>query len=227
MIKVFFLVYNHLVPTFLKNFTKNTYLKRKYPRIRMSPGTLARLSLLDIVRWNILFAQDVSVHETSLVGKISFWKHSYINGPNSYLVGSETFPITIGNYCCIGFNSFMITTNDHIYTMLTNYPFSEYPQHHQGGAISIGHWVWIWAGVTVLPWTNIGNGAVIWAGSVIKGDIPPYAIYAGNPAQLVKYRFDENLTKAIETSKWWEWDIQKVCENYELKFLKDDAQKVR
>lgn len=139
MIKAAFWAYNNLIPTFLKNFAKSVYLKRKYPEIRISVGTLSRLSLLDIIRGSIRFAPFVSAHETSLVGDISFGKHSYINGPNSYLVGSEAFPISIGNYCCIGFNSFMITTNDHVYTMLTNYPFAEYSQYHQGGRISIGH----------------------------------------------------------------------------------------
>ncbi|NDK19859.1 CatB-related O-acetyltransferase [Candidatus Gracilibacteria bacterium] len=114
----------------------------------------------------------------------------------------------------------MITTNDHIISKLTMYPFLEHTEHHTGGEIKIGHGVWIGARVIILPGVTIGNGAVIGAGSIIRKDVPPYAIVIGNPEQIIRYRFDEVKIGAIESSKWWEWSREKVKENYNFEFLK-------
>ncbi len=57
--------------------------------------------------------------------------------------------------------------------------------------IVIGNDVWIGARVIILPGVNVGDGAVIGAGSVVTKDVPPCAIVAGNPAKLIRMRDDE------------------------------------
>jgi len=56
----------------------------------------------------------------------------------------------------------------------------------------------------VISGVSIGDGAVIGAGSVVTKDVPPYAIYAGNPARLVRFRFDDALIQRFLASEWWE-----------------------
>lgn len=80
--------------------------------------------------------------------------------------------------------------------------------------LRIGNDVWIGQYAVVLPSCNeIGNGAVIGAGSIVTKDVPPYAVVAGNPAKVLKYRFDEETIDKIESSKWWDWDIEFLVNN--------------
>ena len=71
----------------------------------------------------------------------------------------------------------------------------------------------IFSGVT------IGVGAVVGAGSVVTHDIPPYEIWAGNPAKKIRNRFDEKVTEDLLKTKWWEWDDEKI-EKYAYLFDK-------
>lgn len=70
--------------------------------------------------------------------------------------------------------------------------------------------VWIGAGVTVLSGITIGVGAVVGAGSVVTHDIPPYEIWAGNPAKKIRNRFDEETSKELLQTTWWEWSDEKI-----------------
>lgn len=74
----------------------------------------------------------------------------------------------------------------------------------------IGHDVWIGANVTLGMGITIGTGAVIATHSVVTKDVPPYAIMAGNPAELKGYRFDSDLIARLQASRWWEKDPQQL-----------------
>lgn len=72
----------------------------------------------------------------------------------------------------------------------------------------IGNDVYIGLDVTIMPSvTSIGDGAVIAAGSVVVKDVPPFAVMGGNPAKLIKYRFNPETIERIIASRWWEKDI--------------------
>ncbi len=57
---------------------------------------------------------------------------------------------------------------------------------------------------------NIGSGAIIGAGSVVVKDIPPYAIAAGNPSRIIKYRFSSEIIHQLLKLNWWEYDIHQL-----------------
>ena len=68
----------------------------------------------------------------------------------------------------------------------------------------IGADVWVGARATIVAGVNVGVGAVIGTGSVVTRDVPPYAIVAGVPAKVIKYRFPEDVIKKLLESRWWE-----------------------
>lgn len=85
----------------------------------------------------------------------------------------------------------------------------------------IGNDVWIGSGVTVNRKVNVGNGVILASGCVVTKDVPDYAIVAGVPARIIKFRFDEPTIKRLLDVSWWEWpeDVLKDCRHlfeYEL-----------
>jgi len=80
----------------------------------------------------------------------------------------------------------------------------------------IGNDVWIGADVLITKNITVGNGAIIAAKSVVTKDIPPYAIVAGNPAKLLKYRFEKEKIEILEKINWWQWPLDKIINNSDL-----------
>ena len=78
--------------------------------------------------------------------------------------------------------------------------------------IEIGHDVWVGRNVIITSAVKkIGNGAVIGAGAVVTKDVPDFAVVAGNPAQVIKYRFDSETIEAINQSQWWLKDMDEIA----------------
>ena len=75
---------------------------------------------------------------------------------------------------------------------------------------TIGNDVWIGNRVMIKAGVKIGDGAVVGMGSIVTKDIGPYEIWAGNPARLIRKRFDDETIDAFEKMKWWEWDDIKI-----------------
>ena len=74
----------------------------------------------------------------------------------------------------------------------------------------IGNDVWIGQNVLLKPGITIGNGAAIGMGSVVTKDIPPYAVVAGNPAHIIKMRFEPEFIERLEKSRWWDLDPETI-----------------
>lgn len=79
--------------------------------------------------------------------------------------------------------------------------------------LRIGHGTWIGRNALITPsCSEIGNGAVVGAGSIVTHDVPPYAVVVGNPAKVIKYRFTPPVIEMIEKSKWWELSEKELRE---------------
>ncbi|MBO4862291.1 MAG: CatB-related O-acetyltransferase [Firmicutes bacterium] len=131
-------------------------------------------------------------------------------------------PAVIGNYTSIGKNFRRICVN-HTTSTVTTHPCIFNPvvgwvdkDVRERTRIVIGNDVWIGDNVTVLPsCASIGNGAVIAAGAVVTKDIPPYEIWGGVPAKMIRKRFSDEIIEQLEESEWWNRPEE------ELKALKD------
>ncbi|MFG1296963.1 MULTISPECIES: LbetaH domain-containing protein [Xanthobacter] len=71
--------------------------------------------------------------------------------------------------------------------------------------LTLGHDVWIGHGAIVLAGRSVGTGAVVAAGAVVTKDVPAYAIVAGVPARIVKWRFEDGIAARLQTLAWWDW----------------------
>lgn len=83
--------------------------------------------------------------------------------------------------------------------------FSEYPLEKSAITL-IGNDVWIGRSAIIISGVSIGDGAVVGAGSVVTKDVPAYGVVAGNPAKLLRYRFEEDIRSNLKDIKWWDLD---------------------
>lgn len=131
--------------------------------------------------------------------------------------------LVIGKYCSIACGvKFIMNGGNHRTDWFTNYPFpifgngweaampSSWP--HKGDTV-IGNDVWIGYEATLMPGVKIGDGAIIAAKSVVTSDVEPYAVVGGNPARLIRKRFDEHTVAELMEIKWWDWEREKVARN--------------
>jgi chloramphenicol O-acetyltransferase type B len=139
--------------------------------------------------------------------------------------------LKIGAYCSIASNVQIFLGGQHCINWVSSYPFPFFYHMDEQfkknslladsrGDVVIGSDVWLCANCIILSGVTIGHGAVIANGAVVSRDVEPYAVMAGNPAKLVKWRFDEPTRIALLESKWWEWPeneikgiLNKLCTN--------------
>lgn len=125
--------------------------------------------------------------------------------------------VYFGNYCSIG-SGLKIFRANHPADKFTTHPFLYNPifkyvntDQLNRPALFVGNDVWTGSGVTILPGCkNIGDGAIIGAGSVVTHDVPAYSIVAGNPARVIRRRFNDKQIKILQESKWWEMDLTEL-----------------
>ncbi len=135
--------------------------------------------------------------------------------------------LIIGKFCAIAKGiEFVMNGANHRMNSVTTYPFNimgggwkkatpaltELP--FKGDTV-VGNDVWIGAGVTIMPGVHIGDGAIIAARSVVTKEVAPYTIVGGNPARLIRKRFDDELTDYLLRIKWWDWPPEKIFANLE------------
>lgn len=127
--------------------------------------------------------------------------------------------LRVGRYCSIGGGVTIILDGQHRLDWITTYPMRLFAgdsspscQVVSKGDVSIGNDVWIGDGATILSGVKIGNGAVIGARAVVAKDVPAYAVVVGNPARLVRMRFNQDQIAGLERIAWWNWPEKQVTE---------------
>ena len=91
--------------------------------------------------------------------------------------------------------------------------FQEYKETKSGYYCEIGNDVWIGTDVKLMAGIAVGNGSIIAAGSIVTKDVPDYAIVAGVPGRIIKYRFSKDEIAKLNESHWWDRDIDWIKMN--------------
>jgi len=130
--------------------------------------------------------------------------------------------LIIGKFCAIASGiEFIMNGANHRMNAVTTYPFNimgngwekAAPQLADlpfKGDTVVGNDVWIGQNVTIMPGVKIGDGAIIAANSVVTKDVPAYHIAGGNPAKIIRKRFDDALIAYLLALKWWNWPAEKI-----------------
>ena len=160
----------------------------------------------------------INVDNKALQGKhISVSRGSYIDSRTrigDYTSIGRNCEITatkIGRYCSIA-NKVQIGAGEHsLDTVSTS---GLLPQKIEHTELIIGNDVWIGASCIIRRGVKIGNGAVIGANSFVNKDVPDYAVVAGSPAKIIKYRFSHKVISELLNTKWWELEKSEIIEIY-------------
>lgn len=153
--------------------------------------------------------------------------HSY-GGLQIVGFGDDT-SFSIGKYCSFAADVKLMLGGGHRTDWVSTYPFSDLdPEfaHIEGhpvskGDIKIGNDVWFGREAMIMSGVTIGDGAVIAARSLITRDIPAYAIAAGQPGKVLRYRFTPDIIERLLALTWWNWPDERV-KNAVPKMLQPD-----
>ena len=141
-----------------------------------------------------------------------------------YAYGPER--LVIGRYCALAEGSrFVMAGANHAMLGPSTFPFGIFGgswaettmdlvmSAPSRGDTVVGHDVWLGYRALVMPGVTIGHGAVVAAGSVVVSDIPPYAIAGGNPARVLRMRYDEDDVARLLRATWWDWPVELVTQH--------------
>lgn len=167
---------------------------------------------------------------SSLEGYNRVRDYAYLKGELGYAsyigTGAEVIG-SVGRFTSIGDNVCFITKTHPVRGFVSTHPafystkkqagftfakeslFDEEPTYSGSDyPIIVGSDVYIGYGALIIGPCKIGDGAVIAAGAVVTGDVEPYAIMGGNPARLIRYRFEqEDREWLTDTIRWWEKEV--------------------
>lgn len=178
--------------------------------------------LKNFVKASNIFVGDYTYFDDRRYGADKFEENNVL-----YNYDFSKVKLVIGKFCAIAAETRFLMTGNHKLDAISTYPFPIFGHGWETafeildlpvkGDIIIGHDVWLGYDSLVMNGVTIGNGAIIATRAVVVKDVPAYSIVAGNPAKVVKMRFDDKTIERLQKIAWWDWSIEKI--NKHLQFL--------
>lgn len=173
-----------------------------------------RVSPFAVFNQNTIFERHIVVHQGAKVSNAIIGRNTYI------CKGSNLINCQIGRFCSIGVNVQVVDATHPSSVFVSTSPtfFSTRAQNGQsfvsqstftenlfieGKSCIIGNDVWIGNQALIRGGIKIGDGAIVAMGAVVTIDVPPYAIVAGVPAKIIRFRFNEDQISQLMTIRWW------------------------
>jgi hypothetical protein len=145
---------------------------------------------------------------------VELGRHSSLGEPSDI-----TAKVTVGSYCTIAPYVQMHSRTQHpciaspkLVSNCSGRHIPNSPRPTSQDRITIGSNVWVGRNAVLLGGVSVGHGAIIGAYAVVTKDVQPYAIVGGNPAQVIRYRFDQTTITRLLALRWWEWDDEIISQ---------------
>ncbi len=141
--------------------------------------------------------------------------------------------LTVGQFCSFAYGCSIILGGEHRTDFVSTYRFPHYEPFRQTyghlaadtvfakGDVVIGNDVWVGHQALIVSGVTIADGVVVGAGSVVRGDVPAYAIVAGNPARVAGFRFPKEQIEALLEIQWWDWPLDRISDAVPLLMSQD------
>lgn len=184
---------------------------------------------------NLVFLKNIITRPNIIVGDYTYYDDNYdaYNFEKNVLYHFDFIgdKLIIGKFCAIACGAkFIMNGGNHEITPVSTFPFGIFghgwetinegvaltQKYPSKGDTIIGNDVWIGHDATVMPGIQVGNGAVIATKSVVTKDVPDYAIVGGNPAQIIRKRFDDNTIQRLLNIAWWNWTAEQITQHIKL-----------
>ena len=179
------------------------------------------VSLFTKIDSESLVSRKAKVYGKTQVTNSTIGDYSYV-GRNSRVVHAD-----VGKFCSIS-GAVRLGMGKHTLDKLSTSPI--FTERHNSTKhqwtdqqtvnpfkrVTVGNDVWIGTGVMVMGGVAIGDGAVIGAGAIVTKDVPPYAVVAGVPAKIIRYRFTEEQIQILEEVEWWNKTDEELRNNISL-----------
>lgn len=145
--------------------------------------------------------------------------------------------LIIGKFCMIASDvKFIMNGANHLTNAISAYPFAIFGEDWHNamegksypvkGDITIGNDVWLGHNATIMAGVTIGDGAIIATNATVTKDVAPYSIVGGNPAQVIRKRFSDEVISELLAIQWWHWDIAKITQHVQL-LTSNDFEKLK
>ncbi|GHU68144.1 hypothetical protein FACS189413_04350 [Bacteroidia bacterium] len=184
------------------------------------------VSLLALVDRYSTISRTARIYRHAKIFRSSIGSYSYV-GKGTSIVCAD-----MGKFCSIagssligmGRHSMSYISTSSLFTAKKNGTGSSWTKgmhFEEYQKITIGNDVWIGTRVIVMGGVTIGDGVVIGAGAIITKNVPPYAVVAGVPSKIIKYRFPSEITEKLLELQWWNFPVKYLKKNITL-FQSDD-----
>ena len=168
-----------------------------------------------------IYVKPTITNKNIIVGDFTYIADSEFESHVTHLYEWNDDKLIIGKFCQIASGvEFIMNGANHQMNAVSTFPFytlegwEQTPPSKEDlplkGDTVIGNDVWIGQNAVILPGVHIGDGAIIGANSVVGSNVEPYTIVAGNPARVIRKRFNDKLIQTMEELKWWDLSIEEI-----------------